>query len=102
MIFWDRIRIVSSQWDTGEMSSFIDMGQCFIINIENYLLEYCSENKRKSSCNLIVTNLHISIILLSQNSKKRQTLIGNEFADHSDVIGALPVGSAPTASSFLT
>ena len=30
------------------------------------------------------------------------TLIGNKIVDHSDVVGALPVGIAPTTSSFLT
>ena len=31
-----------------------------------------------------------------------RTLIGNKIVDHSDVVGAAPVGVAPTASSFLT
>ena len=30
------------------------------------------------------------------------TLIGNKFGDHSDVVGASPVGAAPTISSFST
>ena len=30
------------------------------------------------------------------------TLIGNEFVDQSDVVGAPPVGAAPTTSSFST
>ena len=30
------------------------------------------------------------------------TLVDNKIADHSDVIGALPVGAAPTTYSFLT
>ena len=28
------------------------------------------------------------------------TLVGNEIVDHSDVVGASPVGAAPTTSSF--
>ena len=32
----------------------------------------------------------------------RSTLIGNEIVDHSDVVGALPVGTAPPTSSFST
>ena len=28
------------------------------------------------------------------------TLVGNKIVDHSDVIGASPVGAAPTTSSF--
>ena len=30
------------------------------------------------------------------------TLVGNTIIDHSDVFGALPVGVAPTTSSFST
>ena len=32
----------------------------------------------------------------------RRTLEGNKIVDHSDVIGASPVGAAPTTSSFST
>ena len=30
------------------------------------------------------------------------TLVGNKIVDHSDVVGASPVGAAPITSSFLT
>ena len=33
-------------------------------------------------------------------SNIRLTLVGNKVVDHSDVVGALPVGAAPTTSSF--
>ena len=32
----------------------------------------------------------------------RRSLLGNEIVDHSDVVGASPVGAAPTTSSFST
>ena len=35
-------------------------------------------------------------------SNIRRTLVGNKIVDHSDVVGASPVGAAPTTSSFLT
>ena len=35
-----------------------------------------------------------------QTSNISGTLGGNEIVDHSDVVGASPVGAAPTASSF--
>ena len=35
-------------------------------------------------------------------SNIRLTLVGNKIVDHSDVVGASPVGAAPTTSSFLT
>ena len=35
-------------------------------------------------------------------SNIRRALVGNEIVDHSDVVGASPVGAAPTTSSFST
>ena len=35
-----------------------------------------------------------------QVSNIRRTLVGNKIVDHSDVVGASPVGAAPTTSSF--
>ena len=37
-----------------------------------------------------------------KTSNIRHTLVGNKIVDHSDVVGALHVGAAPTTSSFLT
>ena len=37
-----------------------------------------------------------------QVSNIRRTLVGNTIVDHSDVVGASPVGVAPTTSSFST
>ena len=37
-----------------------------------------------------------------QTSNIRHTFAGSEIADRSDVVGALPVGIAPTTSSFST
>ena len=31
-----------------------------------------------------------------------RTLVGNKIVDHSDVVGASPVGAAPTTSLFST
>ena len=35
-------------------------------------------------------------------SNIRRTLVGNEFVDHSDVVGASPVGASPTTSEWST
>ena len=35
-------------------------------------------------------------------SNIRRTLVGNKIVDHSDVVGASPIGAAPTTSSFST
>ena len=37
-----------------------------------------------------------------QVSNMRHTLVSNKIVDHSDVVGAPPVGAAPTTSSFST
>ena len=37
-----------------------------------------------------------------QVSNIRRTLVGNKTVDHSDVVGASPVGAAPTTSSLST
>ena len=37
-----------------------------------------------------------------KTSNIRRTFAGNEIVDHSDVVGASPIGAAPTTSSFLT
>ena len=37
-----------------------------------------------------------------QTSNIKLTLVGNKIVDHSDVVGASPVGAAPTTSSFST
>ena len=41
-------------------------------------------------------------LIYRQVSNIRCTLVGNEIVDHSDVVGASPVGAAPTTSSFST
>ena len=38
----------------------------------------------------------------SQASNISRTLVHNELVDHSDVVGASPVGAVPTTSSFST
>ena len=37
-----------------------------------------------------------------QISNIRRIFVGNRIVDHSDVVGASPVGAAPTTSSFST
>ena len=37
-----------------------------------------------------------------KTSNIRRALIGNKIVDHLDVVGASPVGAAPTTSSFST
>ena len=37
-----------------------------------------------------------------KTSNIRRPLVANKIVDHSDVVGASPVGAAPTTSSFST
>ena len=41
-------------------------------------------------------------LIYRKTSNIRRTLVGNEIVDHSDVVGASPVGAAPTTSLFST
>ena len=37
-----------------------------------------------------------------KTSNIRRTIAGNKIVDHTDLVGASPVGAAPTTSSFST
>ena len=41
-------------------------------------------------------------MIYRKTSNIRHTFVGNKIVDHSDVVGASPVGAAPTTSSFST
>ena len=43
---------------------------------------------------------HVVLYTYHQVSNIRRTLVGNEIVDQSDVVGASPVGAAPTTSSL--
>ena len=45
---------------------------------------------------------HSSILSYRKTSSISRTLVGNKIVDNSDVVGASPVGAAPTTSSFST
>ena len=44
----------------------------------------------------------VQVVVYRKTSNIRCTLVGNKIVDHSDVVGASPVGAAPTTSSFST
>ena len=49
--------------------------------------------------------MYIHVVLhyyYHQTSSISHTSVGNKIVDHSDVVGAAPVGAAPTTSSFST
>ena len=51
---------------------------------------------------MIVNALGRPFMKIPYKSNISRTLVGNEIVDHSDVVGASPVGAAPTTSSFST
>ena len=52
--------------------------------------------------NVIMKMLIKSVETYRQVSNIRRTLVSNKIVDHSDVVGASPVGAAATTSSFST
>ena len=48
---------------------------------------------KKENCKMVK-------VVYGQTSNISHTPIGNNIADHSDVVGASPVGAAPTTSLF--
>ena len=51
----------------------------------------------------ITTWHNVSVAMIyRQVSNIRRTLVGNKIVDNSDVVGASPVGAAPTISSLST
>ena len=53
-------------------------------------------NRRRNACYVLSSLVH------RKTSNISRTLVGNKIADNSDVVGASPVGAAPTTSSFST
>ena len=55
-------------------------------------------------------SIHIDVYVIKRHveyiyrktSNIRRSLVGNKILDNSDVVGASPVGAAPTTSSFST
>ena len=47
-------------------------------------------------------NTSICVYYYRKLSNISRTLVDNKIIDHSDVVGASPVGAAPTTSSFST
>ena len=60
-----------------------------------------------SNANKIWCNKNVSITPLRRNNYRKtsnisRTLVGDKIVDNSNVVGASPVGAAPTTSSFST
>ena len=65
-----------------------------VIISQNYIVS----NHKKMKCTLNTS--HMPPFTYRQISNISHALVGNKIVDHSDVVGASPIGAAPTTSSF--
>ena len=83
------------------MSDYIPL---FYMEVITYLCPNLDANSADTK-NLKLTNLQSLVSFFKmyrQVSIIRCTLVGNKIVDHSDVVGASPVGAAPTTSPVST
>ena len=50
----------------------------------------------------IYNGKYVGLNIYRKTSDISRTLVGNQIVDNSDVVGASPVGAAPSPSSFST
>ena len=80
--------------EVGAVAIEICLTDMFFIRLQTYALWHCPQKLLSDECNRILTTV--------KSLNIRHTLAGCKIADHSDVVGASPVGAAPTTSSFST
>ena len=72
----------------------------------NWVQKYATRTKEKTTVTAKkkreVRHKKPQKVIYRKTSNIKCTLVGNKIVDHSDVVGASPVGAAPTTSSFLT
>ena len=94
--------------NTQKNSGIIFKNHINLSNIQRPLLQADSIKRcsfQRGSTVIFVIFIFISSLFYQkyhQTSNIIRTLVGNEIADHSDVVGISPVGVAPTTSSFST
>ena len=64
------------------------------------LFECCEPNQTRKTSQAF--KIATSVENYRQTSNISRILVGNRIVDHSDVVGASPVGAAPNTSSFST
>ena len=60
------------------------------------------ELKFLEKCSYYMLPFDTCFTMYRKTSNIRRALVGNKIVDHSYVVGASPVGAAPTTSSFST
>ena len=90
------------------LTDLSNFNQNIIISIEESVIENIPCNMSafffRPQCVNCIANAPIVLMLPNycQTSNISHTLVGNNTVDHSDVVGASPVVTAPTTSSFST
>ena len=98
---WENVSMRCQAWfSIQDICSTHVFALCYICNvfhISSYYLEFCMYSVNAFCvCNLCVNHNYRQVSNISR------TLAGFKIVDHSDVVGASPVGVAPTTSSFST
>ena len=103
--------ITLSQWAGMLLFCVLTMTQVSLIIRLQYNTFLLSNNKGRTTChipnaqktsNISPSGINFGMFTYPQTSNISHTLVSNKIVDHSDVIGASPVGAAPTTSSFST
>ena len=117
LFFWLSYRSVQDIITEYMLNRNMYIGYLIFISIyiQKYFVWNCLKYYHNHLCNFdspkwlgswIDTILYTSPGKFAGNYRKtsniRLTLVGNKIVDHSDVVGASPVGAAPTTSSFST
>ena len=66
------------------------------VHVEYRYISNSDWHLKKVEIKIIIKNIYC------KTSNIRRILVGNKIVDHSDVVGASPVGAAPTTSQFST
>ena len=71
-------------------------------HIGEWIIHFCANELKIFLCWGYKYHFGMLILKYRQVSNERHTLVGNKIVDHSDVVGASPVGAALITSSFST
>ena len=99
MVFQDRWSFMTGQinmilWELKQGNNYIYVyGNTSPVSLNKF---HCDRNPYTIEC------CYDMVEYYCKTSNISHTLVGKKFVDNSDVVGASPVGAAPTTSSFST
>ena len=98
-------------WRQRSWSTLAQVTACCLTTPRHYLnqcwlviskVELHSSKGKFTRVTSAINHWEYLLVKYRKTSNIRHTLVGNKIVDHSDVVGASPVGAAPTTSSFST